>query len=241
MKRPAGRTSVGISGCVTMRTSGEKLESSRTKFSDSYKISSSKDQHLIDKKQKIVAEGAFRLFSEKGFHKTSTREIADACGMSKGQLYHYISSKEDILFLIYKQIRRSWYQEFMNSGLDVIEDPLERFVASLRYTMNHMLEYRDAVLFLYIQSVAGSEENSSAVLKVKRKETIDFWKIILKDISGKYDLSIDIDFVSNFVSNTILYFALEESNIIDTSGNSTEYLIEFLLRGIGLKNVGAKI
>ncbi len=43
---------------------------------------------------------AINLFREKGYHATSMQDIADAVGLQKGSLYHYISSKEDLLVVI---------------------------------------------------------------------------------------------------------------------------------------------
>ncbi len=40
---------------------------------------------------------AIRLFREKGYHGTSMQDIADALGLYKGSLYHYIRSKEELL------------------------------------------------------------------------------------------------------------------------------------------------
>ena len=40
---------------------------------------------------------AGRLFLEKGFEKTTTQEIVDETGLSKGALFHHFKSKEDIL------------------------------------------------------------------------------------------------------------------------------------------------
>lgn len=37
-----------------------------------------------------------KLFTEKGYDKTSMQDIADAVGMSKGGIFHHFSSKEDI-------------------------------------------------------------------------------------------------------------------------------------------------
>lgn len=50
---------------------------------------------------KIFAE-AVRIFKEKGYHATSMQNIADAVGLQKGSLYHYISSKEELLFKIFE-------------------------------------------------------------------------------------------------------------------------------------------
>jgi len=48
-------------------------------------------------KQRLIVERASSVLFKKGFHGTSIRDIAAACEMSMGQLYHYISSKDDIL------------------------------------------------------------------------------------------------------------------------------------------------
>ena len=43
---------------------------------------------------------ATRLFRERGFHATSMQDLAEALGMNRGSLYHYIESKDDLLWSI---------------------------------------------------------------------------------------------------------------------------------------------
>ena len=43
---------------------------------------------------------ATRLFRERGFHATSMQDLAEALGMNRGSLYHYIESKDDLLWAI---------------------------------------------------------------------------------------------------------------------------------------------
>lgn len=45
-------------------------------------------------------DASVQLFIEKGFHRTTTREIARASGISNGLLYEYVRSKEDVLYLV---------------------------------------------------------------------------------------------------------------------------------------------
>ena len=78
--------------------------------------STAKDVDLIDSKHQQIVNGACRLFFKKGYHRTTIREIALACGMSMGQLYHYISSKDDVLFLTYKQMQMLWYEHLVKSA-----------------------------------------------------------------------------------------------------------------------------
>ena len=54
------------------------------------------------KDEEIFTE-AVRIFREKGYHATSVQDIADAVGLQKGSLYHYISSKEELLFKIFER------------------------------------------------------------------------------------------------------------------------------------------
>jgi AcrR family transcriptional regulator len=44
-----------------------------------------------------ILAAAGRIFREKGYHATSVRDIAESVGLLKGSLYHYISSKEELL------------------------------------------------------------------------------------------------------------------------------------------------
>lgn len=55
-----------------------------------------------NKHEEIFTE-AVRIFREKGYHATSVQDIADAVGLQKGSLYHYISSKEELLFKIFER------------------------------------------------------------------------------------------------------------------------------------------
>lgn len=52
-----------------------------------------------DKKQAILDRAA-GLFGRRGFDSATMNEIARACGTSKSHLYHYFSSKEEVLFAI---------------------------------------------------------------------------------------------------------------------------------------------
>jgi AcrR family transcriptional regulator len=50
-----------------------------------------------------LLEVAIQAFAERGFHGTTTRDIAGAAGMSSAALYVHHSSKEDLLYLIARQ------------------------------------------------------------------------------------------------------------------------------------------
>jgi AcrR family transcriptional regulator len=47
-----------------------------------------------------ITEAALRVISRKGYHQASIREIARAAQLSLAGLYHYVGSKEELLFLV---------------------------------------------------------------------------------------------------------------------------------------------
>ena len=56
-------------------------------------------RHYDEKLQQILKTSA-RIFAEKGFHRTSVRDISRAAKMSLAGLYYYFSTKEELLYLI---------------------------------------------------------------------------------------------------------------------------------------------
>jgi AcrR family transcriptional regulator len=63
-----------------------------------------KNRDLVARRRNQIVEAAAKLFIEKGFHKTTTRQIAQATGFSIGSLYEYVTSKEDVLYLVCESI-----------------------------------------------------------------------------------------------------------------------------------------
>lgn len=50
---------------------------------------------------------ATKLFAKKGFDRTSVQEIVEAAGVTKGAMYHYFGSKDDLLYEIYARVLRA--------------------------------------------------------------------------------------------------------------------------------------
>lgn len=59
-----------------------------------------KNPGLVERRRRQIVDAAVELFIENGFHKTTTRQIARAAGISIGSMYEYVATKEDILYLV---------------------------------------------------------------------------------------------------------------------------------------------
>ncbi|MGI5531661.1 TetR/AcrR family transcriptional regulator [Streptomyces syringium] len=73
--------------------------------------------------QRLLA-AATRLFADQGYDRTSVQEIVEAAGVTKGALYHYFGSKDDLLHEVYARVLR-----LQQERLDALADsdaPVER-------------------------------------------------------------------------------------------------------------------
>ncbi|KRD44477.1 TetR family transcriptional regulator [Cellulomonas sp. Root930] len=51
-----------------------------------------------------ITQAAVDLFSTQGYANTSVQQIVEAAGVTKGAMYHYFESKDDLLFSIYERM-----------------------------------------------------------------------------------------------------------------------------------------
>ncbi|MCT9818920.1 TetR/AcrR family transcriptional regulator [Microbacterium sp. W1N] len=59
-----------------------------------------KDSHVADD----VMNAAVELFATQGYANTSVQQVVAAAGVTKGAMYHYFESKDDLLFGIYDSL-----------------------------------------------------------------------------------------------------------------------------------------
>jgi TetR/AcrR family fatty acid metabolism transcriptional regulator len=61
-----------------------------------------------------ILDAAAHLFAERGFHRTTTKDIAEAADVAEGTLYNYFETKNDLLFAILSRLSES---ELPQAGL----------------------------------------------------------------------------------------------------------------------------
>jgi len=59
-----------------------------------------KNDDLIRERRSQIVDAAVSLFIKNGYHKTTTRALAKETGLSIGSLYEYVSTKDDVLYLV---------------------------------------------------------------------------------------------------------------------------------------------
>ncbi|PRB07526.1 TetR/AcrR family transcriptional regulator [Microbacterium sp. MYb64] len=98
-----------------------------------------KDSHVADD----VAKAAVELFALQGYATTSVQQIVEAAGVTKGALYHYFQSKDDLLFGIYDgllSLQRSRLDEIIDRGGPTDAVLRAACVDVLETTIDHLAE-----------------------------------------------------------------------------------------------------
>lgn len=139
--------------------------------------SSVKDERLVEKRRDQMIKGAVTLFKQKGFHRTTTREIARAAGFSIGTLYEYIRAKEDVLYLVCDSIY-DHVQERLQKDLDQKKGTLNSLRLGIAYYFRVMDEMQDEVLVMYQEAKSLSKDALPYVLK-KELEMVTMFENLL--------------------------------------------------------------
>lgn len=105
-------------------------------------VSTTRRERHAAERRRLILENAARLFAEKGFHRTTTRDIAEAADVSEGTLYNYFVSKDEILLGIMGML-------FEQSGLpdqlsgSVLVDPQAFLLTILRLRREQIEDTND--------------------------------------------------------------------------------------------------
>ncbi|MFC1863393.1 TetR family transcriptional regulator [Thermodesulfobacteriota bacterium] len=211
------------------------LNTYRPKISKDIIPSSAKDLKLIEKKQKQIVEAACSLFFKKGFHGTSIREIANEGKMSMGQLYHYISSKDDILFLVAKHMQELWYENLVEFGFEETEEPLARLTRAIRSSIEFPAKHKKLLQFIYTESKYLGKEHLNIILKMDNKNVSGFFQKLLEEVNKKYPIEDDLALVAKYITFVTVFIALRGWNLKKWSlEESVDFQVRFILKGLGL-------
>jgi AcrR family transcriptional regulator len=77
-----------------------------------------KNPERVAHRRTELIDVATKMFLERGFHNTSIRDIVRACSFNVASLYMYVSSKEDILYLVAQDLMNNIAQKLSEAVLD---------------------------------------------------------------------------------------------------------------------------
>jgi AcrR family transcriptional regulator len=136
-------------------------------------------------KRNAILESAVELFGANGFNQTSMQQIADSVGISKGSLYSFFQSKEDLIISIYEHYQQLVFERAFVVGLDGNAPPMERFAKQFQVQFEGILEYKSYMKMHMRGESAKNSEKLAAMEHRMRGRLFSWLEHNLLDVYGE--------------------------------------------------------
>ena len=198
------------------------------------------DTALVERRRAPLTKAAIACFSERGYHPTTIRDVAERADVSIGLIYQYIGDKEDLLFMALQEVLDSYMRQ-IPLALDGIADPLRRFCVAVRAYSRVNGSSVDATVLAYRETKSLRKARRSAIMQ-KEIETNELIAACVRDCidTGLFE-PIDVDM---FVYQIVMFshaWALKAWHFAKTMDvdSYVERGLRLMLRGV-LTRAGAK-
>ncbi|GAB3652280.1 TetR/AcrR family transcriptional regulator [Glycomyces tarimensis] len=180
-----------------------------------------------------VLRAALELFAEQGYANTSVQQIVQAAGVTKGAMYHYFTSKDDLLFAIYERmlsLQKRRLDEITARGGEA-EEVLRAVCEDVVVTSIDFLP--EGTIFFRSQHMLAPERQQE--VKRRRREYHDaFAELIARgQAEGRFrdDMPTSV-LIAHFFSDVHYLPHWYSPEGPETKGEVAQQITELFLRGI---------
>jgi TetR/AcrR family fatty acid metabolism transcriptional regulator len=131
-----------------------------------------------NKRERIIAAAA-RFFGEKGYHNTTTAEVAEAAGVAAGTIYIYFSSKEDLLVAVFEEFLER-HMERLREGVSREATPEAKLKKLIFLGLELMEENPDSARIFLSQL-----RQSTSMIKMVAKRSSRAYRDIIEAVLGE--------------------------------------------------------
>jgi TetR/AcrR family fatty acid metabolism transcriptional regulator len=118
-----------------------------------------------EEKRNQILEAAVRVFATKGYHTSRVGDIAKEAGVAHGLLYHYFSSKEEVLQTIF---RDNWSRLVVAfEAIDEGDEPPRKQLAAIAKILLRTWRYGPELVTVMIREVARSPQLETQVEEIR--------------------------------------------------------------------------
>jgi AcrR family transcriptional regulator len=146
---------------------------------------------------------ATRLFARNGFEGTSVQDIVDAAGVTKGAMYHYYGSKDDLLYEVYHQLL-TMQMTRLNEIVKSPGTPEERLRAAAADVVESSLQNLDDMI-VFFRSLHMLPEDRQTQIRAERRAYHDQFKALVEEgmADGSFRTAVPSDIVVHFYLSTV--------------------------------------
>lgn len=127
---------------------------------------------VLERRERII-RAAITVFRTCGYHDATTKDVATEAGMTQSNLYNYVSSKQDVLFMVCDHLV-NLYQQAVDGAVAKSSNSHDGLVQALRATISVMSLHKDELQLLYNETHALEKPDRKHILASISKLIRDF-------------------------------------------------------------------
>lgn len=162
-----------------------------------------------------IKEAALELFGKYGYHSTSISQIANSAGVSKGLMYSYFDSKQDLLHHILIEAMEEG-EDIMTRALAHSDDPYEQLVqivdVSIKWVTENLHHWKLLTSLAFQMDVLKGFE---PLLEEKQGDTIQQAVDIFERLGVEHPLEEAMMFGAIMDGMMLQYMQMEDNYPLD--------------------------
>lgn len=132
----------------------------------------SRKEHIKNKVSRetsinLLTEAAFELFVVHGYHATSLETISSKVGLSKGSVYYYFGSKENLILHMLRVLRADLVDDFIAILTDTGGNHVDRIIRYIHKGANFGVERPNELLFMILISIEFARQDNAIADAIK--------------------------------------------------------------------------
>ncbi len=199
-------------------------------------ISQIQNEILIVERRERIVRAAITVFRRSGFHGATTKDVAHEAGMTQSNLYNYVSSKQDVLFLVCDHLV-GLYQSAVEGAISQNNNSHARLVEALRAIITIMSSHREELQLLYNETHALDKADRKIVL-ASVSNLIKSFQTLLKQYETEHGACKikNRRIAANFLSFVPAIVALRSWDLTEHAGRLEieSAILNFTLTGLGI-------
>lgn len=190
----------------------------------------------MEKKDKFESlyDVSLQIFAKYGYKKTTVEDIALKLGTTKGNIYFYVKSKEDLYHKTVSHGLRKW-KDFVKTGIEHETDPEKKFILLAELAIEYLNNNDDLKSIIRndpeIYTVKSSEDRFYDI----NMEALTLLKDVLSEgvSAGKFMIG-NIEYISHLIYSMYIMFLIQSYGAPQTVSPDIMFkeALTLLLRGM---------
>ena len=196
-----------------------------------------KNKELVSKRREQIVLSAIKLFSRKGYFKTTLKDLAEETGLSHGSIYDYVGCKDDIIYLIHDFLA-GMAMESLDSISQEIKDPIEKLHRMISAEFRTINQWSNALLLLFRESYVVKKDSLTQMLSKERSHLTKFEDVLQECIDKGALQNCNIRIASNIIKGMIDSCALKRWDLrgYASAAELEKFILEMIFKGLSISD-----